>query len=94
VSGLHANAERFRVAANNIVNAHSEGYQAGNVRSVSQTDAANQVGGVRNVITEGGSVDMAGDIVETIFARIGYTVNAKVIRSAEEMLGQLLDIRA
>lgn len=98
VSGLNASAERFNVAANNIVNANTEGYQARRVNSVSQstggTSAASQAGGVRNVVTQGGSVDLASEIVDTIFAGISYSANAQVIRTAEETLGQLLDIRA
>lgn len=98
VSGLNASAVRFNVAANNIVNANSEGYQARQVSTVSQstgeTDAASQSGGVSTVITTGGSVDLAQEFIQTIFASISYSANAQVIRTAEQTLGQLLDIRA
>ena len=97
VSGLNASAQRFNVAANNIVNANSEGYQALRVDAVSQTTgggATAGAGGVRNVITQGGTVDIATEIVDSIFARISYSANAQVIRTAERTLGQLLDIRA
>lgn len=95
VSGLNASAQRFNVAANNIVNANSEGYQALRVDAVSQTTGGGATaGGVRNVITQGGTVDIATEIVDSIFARISYSANAQVIRTAERTLGQLLDIRA
>ena len=97
VSGLNASAERFSVAANNIVNANSDGYQALHATTVSQTAGSGpgaSPGGVRNVITQGGTVDLAHKIVDSIFARISYSANAQVIRTADQTLGQLLDIRA
>jgi hypothetical protein len=41
------------------------------------------------------SGDLAGDLVEaTVLAPAAYTVNAVVARTADEMQGSLLDIRA
>lgn len=97
ISGLHANALQFRVAANNVVNANTPDYQAKEVRTFSQVAGDGQnnaVGGVTTSIVEGGEVDLATEFISMIQAKISYTANAKVIESSEEMIGALLDIKS
>jgi flagellar hook protein FlgE len=88
VSGLYANAARFRVAAHNVVNAGTEGFKAQLATQVSQAPS-----GVRFEISSGSApVDLAREWVDMTEARIGYGANAKVISTLERMSGALLDI--
>ena len=90
VSGLHANAERFRVAAFNVVNANTDGFKAHLATTVSEAPA-----GVRTETTVSDApVDLATEYVNMTVAQIGYDADAKVISSLERMNGALLDITA
>jgi len=90
VSGLHANAARFSVAAHNVVNANSEDFKAQLATQVSQAPS-----GVRVEISRGSApADLAREWVAMTEARVGYDANAKVISTLERMSGALLDITA
>jgi flagellar hook protein FlgE len=98
VSGLQENATRFSVAANNIVNANSEGYTAQRVQSSSHVAGSGtgaSAGGVTaTVVQTDQPVDIASEFVSMIQARVGYAADATVIEMASGMLGHLLDIQA
>ena len=90
VSGLLANADRFRVAAFNVVNANTDDFKAHLATTVSQAPA-----GVRTETSVSDApVDLAAEWVNMTVAQIGYDANAKVISSIERMNGALLDITA
>ncbi len=96
VSGLHASALQYRISANNVVNANTPNYEAKEVRTLSQAAGLDQTGtgGIVTSIVEGGDVDLAGEFINMIQAKISYTANAEVITTAEDMLGALLDIKS
>jgi flagellar hook protein FlgE len=90
VSGLYANAARFRVAAHNVVNANTDDFKAQLASQVSQAPS-----GVRFEISTGSApVDLAREWVAMTEARVGYDANAKVISTLDRMSGALLDITA
>ena len=90
VSGLHAQVRRFHVAANNIVNANSDGYSARRADFVSV-----QPRGVETEISRTDRpVDVAREFVNLIEAELGYRANAEVVRTTEQLQGALLDIVA
>jgi len=91
VSGLHASQLQFRIAANNVVNANTETYEAKEVRTFSQIAGENQAG-VSAAIVEGGNVDLATEFVTMIQAKTSYSANAEVITTMDELIGSLLDI--
>jgi flagellar hook protein FlgE len=89
VSGLYANAARFRVAAHNVVNANTDDFN----QLASQVSQAPS--GVRFEISTGSApVDLAREWVAMTEARVGYDANAKVISTLDRMSGALLDITA
>ncbi len=90
VSGLQANAERFGVAAFNVVNANSTDFKARVATSTSQVP-----NGVTTSVSQSDQpVDVAQEFVGMIEARIGYGANAQAIETARRMTGALLDVVA
>lgn len=90
VSGLQANAERFQVAAVNIVNANSKDFRAQLATSTSQAPS-----GVSTSLSQSDEpVDLVHEFVDMIEAGIGYGANAEVVDTARRMTGTLLNIVA
>jgi len=94
VSGLNASAQQLRVAAHNIVNADTEGFQAQAVKNVAQVANGAGVGVTTEIVSTNRDVDLARELVGVSLARVSYAANAKVIGSLEETLGTVLDISA
>lgn len=87
-SGLAAAQAQFAATADNIANADTPGYQARRVDLVELSTGGVGVAG----ITTGGSVDLANESVDLIRERMLYGANAAVLRTADQMLGTLLNI--
>ena len=90
VSGLKASALKVNVAAANIVNRDTAGYKAQHVRTLSQVTSQPFGGGgvVARVIADGetgGEVDLAREFIRLIEAESAYRANAGVIRTAEDI---------
>jgi len=94
ISGLHANALRAGVAANNIVNQHTPGFKAGEVRTTSIVTAGSALGGVRAQVFESGDVEVAMEFSRLILAETAYRAAAATVRVAEEMARETVDIVA
>ena len=90
VSGLQANANKFRVAASNVVNANSDGYTAKVASTLSQSPS----GVATHVSQSDQPVDVASEFINMIEARIGYGANAQVIETTRGMSGSLLNLVA
>ncbi len=94
VSGLHASARQFQVAAHNVVNANTEGFEAQAVQTVSRLSDG-QAGGVSTqTVAGGGPVDYVREFVAMSSARNSYAANASVINTLDQTLGALFDITA
>jgi flagellar hook protein FlgE len=90
ISGLQANAARFGVAANNIVNANSDNYTAQSLNQTSELP-----GGVSTDVTQTDQpVDLAQEFVGMIEAQNGYSANAEVVDTSSRMTGTLLNMLA
>lgn len=106
MSALNAFTAKVDAAAGNIANSQTPGYKAakvtlkgdagsGVVAEVSRDESQ----GPLAVIGPGGdtvelsNVDLAGEMVGMIEAQRGFEANVKVIKTADEMLGTLLDIK-
>ena len=90
LSGAAAASQRMDVAANNIANAQTEGYQRQKVMA-SQED--------RGVVTTIGKEqevgpDLAADLVQQKMASYQYKANLKTVQTESQMMGSLLDIKA
>ena len=107
VSGLANASSRVAVAADNIVNVNTPGYQAKEVRSstiVTRQNAGTGYasGGVSGVIRtnpspaidNGSNVDLATELVNLITATVAYKAGLTVIATGEELARELVDIKA
>lgn len=97
VSGLNAAAQQVHAAANNIVNAHTEGYTPVEVSTASVVTGTGRgtsvAGGVLVQVQEqAGGVDLAREAVSLIQAEAAYKANASVINTVEELGRELLDV--
>ncbi|OXE37859.1 flagellar protein, partial [Methylobacterium radiotolerans] len=50
--------------------------------------------GALSVLPRGGAVDLSGAALDLIGSRSAFALNAAVARSADRMMGQLLDVTA
>lgn len=96
VSGLKAASTKVNVAANNVVNANTEGYHAQRVESSSVTVGSG--GGGRGVLTRvwetADATDLAFEAVTLIQAENAYKASATVIGRVDDMYRQVLDVTA
>ncbi len=91
LSGMNAAMLRLDAAGNNIANSQTPGYRR---QSVSQADQAE--GGVTTSVersVEPGE-NMAQDFVDQISASYVFKANLRVVKTQDDMLGALLDVRA
>lgn len=91
LSGMNAAILRLDVAGNNIANSQTPGYKRQAVLQAGQAD-----GGVTTLIArsvEAGE-NVARDIVDQISASYTFKANLRVVKTHDEMLGALLDVKA
>ena len=99
VSAMNASAQNVQATANNVANLQSENYQA---RRLEQTEEV--AGGTRNnqlrvseeqANTPGGSnVQLEREMVNLIADQNAYSANTAQVRTANQMMGTLLDMKA
>jgi len=90
VSGAQAASQRMEVAANNIANAQTEGYQRQKV--VASQEASGVVTSVGKEQEVG--PDLAADLVQQKMASYQYKANLKTVQTESQMMGSLLDLKA
>jgi flagellar basal-body rod protein FlgC len=98
VSGAQTAAQGVAVAANNIANLNTPGYQA---RSLDQ-QALPQGGVVGDAVQQsqaalspgGSNVDLATEAVNTDTQGAGYQADLKALQVQNHMLGTALDLKA
>ena len=100
VSGLLVQSFRAAEIANNIVNVETSGFKPSDVLTIS-IQAGDRGSGVSARRREsngqeggGGDTDLARQFANLVQTEISYKANAKVVRTAEETLGQLLNVLA
>lgn len=91
LSGVQAASTRLDVAANNIANVQTEKFQRQVVNQQSQ-----ESGGVTTSVAQAQEIgpDLAKDLIEQKMASNTYRVNLRTIQTDQQMLGNLLDIKA
>jgi len=97
VSGLQANATRASVSANNIANQNTRDFTASKVNSntiISNSSPAGGSGVQAQVIATNEPVNLVHEVTQLIEAEVAYRANAEVIRTAEELTEETLDIIA
>lgn len=93
VSGLQASQTRAQAAANNIANVQTPDYKTTEVTATSLVSNPNSAGGagVQAVLSQGGNVDLATELVNLKQAEIAYKANAKVLASLDKTIKQVFD---
>lgn len=99
LAGLRAATTRTAARADNIANLQTDGYRqavpvqttspAGPEVRVVRPGPAQRVDPVTGLIASEGSVET--DIVDLVMSKVAYKASAKILRSADEMTGSLLD---
>jgi flagellar basal-body rod protein FlgC len=98
VSGLVASSARITASAENIANVNTDGYLAHDTQNNSPSGlvsgkafvpAAVQVAAI-----EPSNVSIGKEFIDMMAAKAAYKANAAVIRTAEDMLEDSLDIKA
>lgn len=96
-SGLQAAQARLNASASNVANVSSPGYKPVEVQAQAQTQGQNQpTGGVvvrfSRAATEG--VSLEKEVVDQMQAKGTYTANLQVLKTADQMMGSLLNAKA
>ena len=103
ISGDYSNGQTLNLFQISIANFHnSQGLEKAGHNLYSETVASgnamtgrpgtNGMGAIVSNALEQSNVDIAGEIINTILIQRGFQSNLKVISTADEMLGSLLDI--
>lgn len=98
-SGLNANQQALGVAANNVANLNTQGYQP---RQAQFQEASPAGSGVtlsaqgRGLAASEGLSDssLASDVTNSLVYKTSFDLSAKVIQAADERIGTLIDIKA
>ncbi len=99
-SGLNANQQALGIAANNIANTGTQGYQAQQAQFQEASPAGSGVTlsaqGRGLAASEGAVSDtgLASDITNSLVYKASFDLNAKVVQAAEQRIGTLIDIQA
>ncbi|MES2072333.1 MAG: flagellar basal body rod C-terminal domain-containing protein [Pseudomonadota bacterium] len=101
LSSMLAFQRGLDTSANNIANAQTNGYQPqqasfkeGSNGGVSSVVSGNGSNGTSATSVEASSTDLATETVNSLVYKIGFDVSAKVVKTADQMLGTLVDIQA
>jgi flagellar basal body rod protein FlgC len=90
VSGVQAASARLNVSSHNIANANTPNFQRQVVHQSQETAGVVTSVGKSDEI----GVDLATEIVEQQAASYAYKANLRTIRTQEDMMGSLLDVKA
>lgn len=108
-SGLNANQQALGVAAHNVANANTQGYQPQQAQFQEASPAGSGVTlsaqGRGLAAAEGGAgssagssaasgTDLATEITNSLVYKASFDLNAKVIQEADKRIGTLIDIKA
>jgi flagellar basal-body rod protein FlgC len=100
-SGLNAADRMLNASASNVANMYSQGYKATRVNLKAADTGGVAVESVtadpsRGAVDENGvelsNVDPATEVVNGILGKTLYTASAKLLRTADQMTGTLLDM--
>jgi len=100
VSGLVANQGALDIAANNIANAATAGYAPQQASFAENSPAGSGVhlsaqGQALSAAGAGASgTDLATDITNSLVYKAQFDLSAKLVKTADSMLGTLIDITA
>ncbi|MEJ2201529.1 MAG: flagellar basal body rod C-terminal domain-containing protein [Desulfuromonadaceae bacterium] len=105
IMGMNAMGTRLAVTANNIANCNTDEFKKDRVTLTEARNGGVLVQDISKVNTPGttvevyeetrelSNVDLGEEFVNLMTTQAGYTANAKVIKTQEELTGTILDIK-
>ena len=90
LSGMQAASTRLNVSAHNVANANTPNFQRQVVHQ--SQEAAGVVTAVDK--SEEVGVDLAAELIEQKAASYDYKANLRSLRTQEDLMGSLLDVKA
>jgi flagellar hook protein FlgE len=95
ISSIQAHQTMMNVNANNVANVNSDGFIPRDVKmSDSQSSVRANVRTADDTGSQKSQTDLAKEIPDQILASEATAVNVAAIKTQDEMLGSLLDIKA
>ena len=95
VSSIQAHQTMLNVNANNVANVNTDGFRPSDTR---MSDDTNSVSTNVRLADDNGSAksqtDLAKELPDQIIAQDAVAVNVSAIRTRDEMMGTLLDMKA
>ena len=95
VSSIQAHQTMLNVNANNVANVNTDGFRPSDTR---MSDDTTSVSANVRLADDNGSeksqTDLAKELPDQIIAQDAVAVNVEAIRTRDEMLGTLLDMKA
>ena len=107
-SGLTANQRALDVAANNVANANTPGFQpqkaafqeaspAGTGVTLSvegrKLAASESVSGAKAAESRPNGVGLASELTDNLVYKAGFNLSANVVKAADQALGSLIDVK-
>lgn len=92
-SGLQAAQLRLDASANNVANANTSGYRRLSVAQQAVADSAGVRASVERDANERG-VALEQEAVEQMSATYAFKANLQTLKTQDQMLGSLLDVKA
>jgi len=90
-SGLQAAQNRLGASAHNVANGQTDGFKRVQAQATAQPQVGVQVTFSR-AATEGADVNQ--DVVDQLSAKPSFAANLAVLKTADQMMGSLLDTKA
>lgn len=98
LSGLKAHMSALDSTAHNVANANTAGFVPQQVSFQEQPAGGSTVSisreGVSLALQEQSGTDLTSEIVQSIQFKTGFDLSAKIVKTADELLGTLIDIKA
>ncbi|MFA6195208.1 MAG: flagellar basal body rod C-terminal domain-containing protein [Sulfurimonas sp.] len=95
ISSIQSHQSMMNTSANNVANVNADGFVPSNTRMSSN---GNSVSANSRMADNNGSIksqtDLAKEIPDQIVAQDATALNVKALKTQDEMLGSLLDIKA
>ncbi|MEA3371856.1 MAG: flagellar basal body protein [Campylobacterota bacterium] len=95
VSSIQAHQTMLNINANNVANINTDGFRPSDTK---MSDEGNAVSANLRLADDNGSTksqtDLAKELPDQIIAQDAVAVNVEAIRTKDEMLGTLLDMKA
>ena len=95
ISSINSHQTMMNTSANNVANVNTDGFRPSDTKISSNTEstAANSRLSA-DTGSEKSQTDVAKELTDQIIAQDASAVNVSAIKSQDEMLGSLLDIKA